>query len=255
MNQSNLIIVNSDDYGISNSVNTAIVRAFENGCISSTTMMASMPGFEHAVELANTNPLLKNAIGLHMNLTEGVPLTEPIKKCAFFCKDGMFTYQRQQAIFFPSGDEKKAIRTEITAQLKRLIDNNIIPTHLDAHHHVHTEFGVINVYLAVAKEFGIKKVRLSKNVGKTSKAKLVYKQLFNSYLRTRFGMTTTDIFCSANEYASIMNDPGIANKNIEIMVHAMLNDKNEVVDIDKVNLESKMRPLLTNKTIKSYYYL
>ena len=52
-----------------------------------------------------------------------------------------------------------------------------------------------------------------------------------------------------------MNDPGIAGKNIEVMVHAMLNDRNEVVDIDGVDMQGKMRPLLAGKEIKSFYYL
>ncbi len=151
--------------------------------------------------------------------------------------------------------KKRAVYQEIKAQLKRLMDNKITPTHLDGHHHIHTEFGIINVYLAVAKEFGINKVRISKNVGKISKLKSVYKTVFNVYVRTRFSMVTTDLFCSANEYAGIMNNPDVADKNIEIMVHAMLNEKNEVVDIDKINLESKMKPLLQNKTIQSFYVL
>ena len=255
MKKNKIIIVNSDDFGISDSVNTAIVNAFEHGCISSTTLMASMPGFLDAAEKANTIPALKNSIGLHLNLTEGTPLTEGIKKCPFFCTDGLFSYQRQKPVFFLSGDEKRAVYQEVRAQLKRLMDNKIIPTHLDGHHHVHTEFGIINVYLAVAKEFGINKVRISKNVGKTSKLKSIYKTIFNTYVRSRFSMITTDLFCSANEYADIMNDPGVADKNIEIMVHAMLNEKNEIVDIDKVNLQSKMKPLLQNKTIQSFYAL
>ena len=255
MRSNRVVIVNSDDFGISDSVNDAIVQGFETGCISSTTMMASMDGFGDAVERANTNPILKNAIGLHMNLTQGTPLTDPIKKCPVFCADGQFIYDRKKSLFTLSADEKKGVYTEITAQLKRLLDNHIVPTHFDSHHHVHTELGVINVYLQVAKEHGIRKVRLTKNVGKTSKAKQIYKQVFNSYIRTRFGMQTTDIFCSANEYASILGDPSIANKNIEIMVHAMLNDKNEVVDIDKVNLEAKMHPLLKGLDIKSFYAL
>ncbi len=255
MRSNRVVIVNSDDFGISNSVNDAIQRAFEMGCISSTTMMASRPGFGDAVERANTSPILKNAIGLHMNLTEGAPLTEPIKKCPKFFADGQFAYNRQKALFSLSADEKKAVYIEIKAQLQRLIDNHIVPTHLDSHHHVHTEFAIINVYLQVAREFGIRKVRLTKNIGKTSKAKAVYKQLFNTYIRSRFGMTTTDVFCSANEYADIINNQAFANKNIEIMVHAMLNDKNEVVDIDKVNLEAKMHPLLKGIDIKSYHSL
>lgn len=250
-----IIIVNSDDFGISNQVNKAIVWGYESGCISSTTMMASMPGFEDAVTKAHEYPFLKNSIGLHMNLTQGVPLSEEIKKCPRFCKDGRFSYQRQKPIFTLTSDEQKAIYQEISAQLGRLVCNNITPTHFDSHHHVHTEFGIINIYLAVAKEHGIRKVRLTKNIGKASTLKRLYKVFFNQYIRKGFSMITTDIFCSANEYATIKNTPIAQGKNIEIMVHAKLNDSGEVVDIDGLNLEAKMKSLLAGKFIRSYYDL
>ncbi len=59
MRKNKIIIVNSDDFGISDSVNTAIVSAFERGCISSTTLMASMPGFQDAVEKSKYNSCLE----------------------------------------------------------------------------------------------------------------------------------------------------------------------------------------------------
>ena len=247
-----ILIVNSDDFGLSESVNTAIVAGYESGCISSTTLMASMPGFEDAVEKAHKLTFLKNSVGLHMNLTQGIPLTEKIKQCPRFFKDGYFAYDRKKPIFFLSPDEIIAIYDEITAQLNRLLKNNITPTHFDSHHHVHTELGVFNVYMAVAREHGIHKVRLTKNIGKTSPVKQVYKTFFNTYSRLRFAMTTTDIFCSANEYATIRDTPIVQGKNIEVMVHAKLTETGEVVDIDGINLESKMKPLLVGKTIVSY---
>ena len=39
------IIVNADDFGMRAEVNQAIVDAFEQRLISSTTLMANMPGF------------------------------------------------------------------------------------------------------------------------------------------------------------------------------------------------------------------
>ena len=154
------LIINSDDYGISNSVNKAIALSFDSGLISSTTMMANMPGFDDAVNIAHTKDTIKNKIGLHMNLTEGQPLTDLIKSCPRFCnQDGIFIYNRQSPIFLLGKDERIAVYAEIKAQLSKLIKHNIFPTHLDSHHHVHTEFGILQVYLQVAKEYNIKKIR------------------------------------------------------------------------------------------------
>src|SRR5260370_42450098 len=77
------IIVNADDFGMSAEVNRAIVEAFENNVISSTTLMANMPGFDEACELAHRHRLVSK-IGLHLNLTAVYPLSSPIRRCAGF---------------------------------------------------------------------------------------------------------------------------------------------------------------------------
>jgi chitin disaccharide deacetylase len=255
MANTRIIIVNSDDFGLSKSVNEATLRGFESGVISSTTLMVSMEGFEDAVEKTHQNPILKNAIGLHLNLTEGTPLTDAMKSSKLFCRDGQFSYRREKQIFTVPQHEKAALYGEITAQIKKAVDHGIMPTHLDGHHHIHTEFGILNYYIAAAKEFGISKIRLTKNVGKTSAARVIYKNMFNWYIRSVKSMTTTDVFCGANEYGPIMNLAAYKTKNIEIMVHAMLNEKNEVTDIDGINLDEKMKPLLKGENVRSYFDL
>lgn len=45
------VIFNSDDFGYSYGVNYGIVDAYQRGILTSTTLMANMPGFEHAVKL------------------------------------------------------------------------------------------------------------------------------------------------------------------------------------------------------------
>ena len=59
------IIVNADDFGMSAETNRAIVGAFENNVISSTTLMTNMRGFDEACELAHRHRLL-GMIGLHL---------------------------------------------------------------------------------------------------------------------------------------------------------------------------------------------
>ncbi|WP_374987940.1 ChbG/HpnK family deacetylase [Bacillus sp. IBL03825] len=39
------LIKNADDFGLSPSINKSIIEAIEAGNISSTTIMANMPGF------------------------------------------------------------------------------------------------------------------------------------------------------------------------------------------------------------------
>ena len=51
MRMSYKLIINADDFGISSSVNRAIVYAFSNNMITNTTLMVNMPYADEAVEL------------------------------------------------------------------------------------------------------------------------------------------------------------------------------------------------------------
>ncbi len=42
------VINNADDFGYSNAINYGIIDAHVQGILNSTTIMANMPGFEHA---------------------------------------------------------------------------------------------------------------------------------------------------------------------------------------------------------------
>ena len=63
------IIFNADDFGYCKGVNLGIWEAYRNGLVRSATMMANMPGFDHAANLALSDPGLK--LGVHLTLTAG----------------------------------------------------------------------------------------------------------------------------------------------------------------------------------------
>lgn len=50
------LIINADDFGYGKGVNMGIIEAYQNGVLTSTTLMAGMPGFDQAVKLAKDNP-------------------------------------------------------------------------------------------------------------------------------------------------------------------------------------------------------
>ena len=106
------LIVNADDFGASDGVNRGIVRAFEHGVVTSTSLMVRMPAAEVAAELARERPEL--SVGLHVDFTgEGTPAPADI-------------------------DDIAACAVEMRAQLERFEDLvGRPPTHIDSHHHVH----------------------------------------------------------------------------------------------------------------------
>ena len=64
------MIVNADDFGFSEAVNHGILKAMQEGIV--TSIMANMPGFAHAVQLYHEHPDM--AVGVHLNLTCYRPL-------------------------------------------------------------------------------------------------------------------------------------------------------------------------------------
>ena len=71
------LIINADDFGYCKGVNMGIIEAHQNGVLTSTTLMAGMPGFDQAVNLAKKNPGL--GVGVHLTLTCGYPVSKDLQ--------------------------------------------------------------------------------------------------------------------------------------------------------------------------------
>ena len=127
------LIVNADDFGYSNGVNYGIIDAYKNGIVRSTTIMAGMPGFYHAIELAKENKGL--GVGVHLTLTCYKPVLENHK--TIVNEEGYF----DRRLYVKENIEKidlEEIYREFEAQIEKVKNAGIEITHLDSHHHVHT---------------------------------------------------------------------------------------------------------------------
>ena len=67
------LIVNADDFGLTEQVSRGIVDAHRKGIVTSTTLMANGGAFDAAVAMGRREYQL--AIGVHLNLTQGVPVS------------------------------------------------------------------------------------------------------------------------------------------------------------------------------------
>ena len=120
-----------------------------------------------------------------------------------------------------SCDEKKVIYMELKAQLKKLQEFKIYPTHADSHHHVHHYWGIGLVFSDFCKKNNIPSLRLSFNYGKRFgwKRKL-FSKIFNGHLKLK-GLDKTKYFCEIRQ-----STPELFSKNkpVEIMVHPIYNE-------------------------------
>lgn len=123
------LIINADDFGLTEGGNRAIVECYKNGIVRSTTLMANMPFFDHAIQCSKENPGL--GIGVHMVLTTGRPLLDGHK--TLVDDSGNFKYRPSTIDTNIDLDE---LYREWDAQIE-LIKSQIPITHLDSHHHTH----------------------------------------------------------------------------------------------------------------------
>lgn len=220
---SKMLIVNADDFGYSAAVNGAIVRAFDEGLVSSTTVIATMPGFEEACQLSHEHRLLAH-VGAHLVLSEGAPLTKRIKDCDRFCDESGQFSARTTHVFRLSSLEAAALRHELEAQVARCRSHGLPLTHLDSHHHVHNEFAVGRIVSDVARREGIPFVRIARNCGEgIGVPQRVYKRYFNRRL-DRSGLARTRYFGAAEDHADLRSR-GAADSELadfEVMTHPLL---------------------------------
>jgi predicted glycoside hydrolase/deacetylase ChbG (UPF0249 family) len=120
-----LLIINADDLGLSRGVNDGIVEAHARGVVTSASLMVNRPGAEHAAALAHEHPLL--SVGLHLD-DEGNPnLDDPDQAAHMF---------RAQLELF-----------------RQLVGSE--PTHVDSHHHAHTENKRLDVFAELVAPLGV----------------------------------------------------------------------------------------------------
>lgn len=140
------LIFNADDFGYSRGANLAILDCHRLGILTSATIMAGMPGFEHAVEIAKATPTL--GVGVHLTLTAGRPVLEGHKSLVL--DDGEFPrlghYKDKATVI-----DVDEVEREWEAQISRVLKAGITPTHLDSHHHIHSYKGLGELFVDLAK--------------------------------------------------------------------------------------------------------
>lgn len=244
------LIINADDLGISEYVNSQIEKCINLGVITSSTLMANAPAFEDGVRIAKQYPNI--SIGVHLNIVEFAPLTnlELFKKHGVVGKDGNFVEGAFNVL--PIDDElKRAVYEEWDAQIEKIEAAGIIPTHCDSHQHSHTIPDLQESLCRVLDKHSIKHVRrkmvptirlilrAKKNptvvfdkskAMKAPKRGVIYRRLYifiakiisykwNLQMSKRYGMT--DYFYNFRNYINDRDYINLGGKDsiIELMCH------------------------------------
>jgi predicted glycoside hydrolase/deacetylase ChbG (UPF0249 family) len=144
-------IVNADDLGLSTSVNHGILRGHEDGIVTSASFLANGEASEEAARLALAAPALE--IGLHLNFTEGRPLTAAR---SLLGADGLFrSVPRQIAALMAGRVRAGDVAVEAEAQLRRARELGLSITHLNGHHWIYLVGVARRVVFSLARMEGL----------------------------------------------------------------------------------------------------
>ena len=128
------LIVNGDDLCRDNATDLAILTAYREGILTSSSAFVNFP---HSAERLRTihaeNPELP--IGLHLNLTDGPPVSKSGEVKQLTSRDGRF-YGIETIMQHLQQIPLSAVRKELQSQIELFISTGVPLDHIDYHFHL-----------------------------------------------------------------------------------------------------------------------
>lgn len=155
------LIINADDLGLTEGVNRAILRAHQDGVVTSATLMANGAALsDAAAQLCSLPSGRKLNVGCHLCLVDGRPVSPP-GKIPSLLKDGEFRQGIGDLGMAARRGQLSAaeIETEASAQFRHLQSLGVTLSHFDAHKHAHMFPQILEPTLKAAADCGIRAVR------------------------------------------------------------------------------------------------
>jgi predicted glycoside hydrolase/deacetylase ChbG (UPF0249 family) len=139
-----LLIPVADDFGLSRGVNGGIIEAHERGIVTSAALLVNFAALDDAISLAKSFPRL--AIGLHVNLTIGRPVTpwQQVRSLTNLAGDflGLAGFLQRLVRDRVSTAE---LSIEINAQFRRYAETGLPLDFVNGQHHIHLFQPVLNL--------------------------------------------------------------------------------------------------------------
>ncbi len=227
------LIINADDFGYCEAVNYGIISAHRNGVVTSTTIMANMPGFEHAVELLKDNENL--GCGVHMTLSCGKPINNNLTTLV----NENNTFHRYITEDIIDKIDLDEVYEELCSQIDK-VKNIVDISHLDSHHHIHTLKGFEPVISSILKKYDLPiRGGFEYNNNYEKQIKLV-DSFYSDEVSYEFFKKNSDIL-KKYDVVDIMTHPAFLDDFI-------LNSTSYAIN------RTKEHKILTSKEVKDYLY-
>ncbi|HEY3762735.1 MAG TPA: hopanoid biosynthesis-associated protein HpnK [Verrucomicrobiae bacterium] len=157
------LIVNADDFGLSHSVNEAVIRAHREGILTTASLMVNEVGFEEAVKLAKENPKL--GVGLHLTLLHGHSALPRDKIPGLVNSRGEFSNSPVGVgmDYFFKRSLREQLRAEIHAQFEKFRATGLPLDHVNGHLHLHLHPAIFKILMEDVEKLGIRHMRLTRD--------------------------------------------------------------------------------------------
>jgi hopanoid biosynthesis associated protein HpnK len=157
------LIVNADDFGRSQAINAAVIRAHTEGILTTASLMVNESAAAEAIALARQHPKL--GIGLHLSLLCGRSALPRSQIPGLVNERGEFSDRPVATGFtyFARRSLRAQLRDEIRAQFERFRATGLRLDHVNGHLHLHLHPTVFPILMSEAGEFQLRRMRLTRD--------------------------------------------------------------------------------------------
>ena len=177
------VVFHADDFGMNAAVNLGILTAFREGLLTSTSLLANAPAAEAACQewpalvAEYTSNVLRSSdlrrqlgeprlpfdLGVHLNLTQGRPLTgtqypaELLNERGHYPGIGRLFYRLNRA----TSAQLRSVEAELHAQIEWIFDRGLQPTHVNGHQYIELIPQISAMIPEILRRYSIPTVRVA----------------------------------------------------------------------------------------------
>ena len=181
------VVFHADDFGMNTAVNLGILSAFRDGLLTSTSILANAPAaevachqwgkfvIEHASGAFESSEKRRQVseqsllfdLGIHLNLTQGRPLTGEQFPAVLLDPNGNFPGIGKlfARLNLATSAQLKGVEAELHAQVEWMCDHGLRPTHLNGHQYIEMIPQVSMMVPRILRHFSIGTVRVALESG------------------------------------------------------------------------------------------
>lgn len=171
------VVLHGDDLGLNRAVTDGILRGFAEGLLTSTSLVANAPDASRAMDgwkrleadraagslpsgaarQSLGDPRRRFDLGIHLNLTQGRPLTGPAYPVELLDREGRFPEPGSLLwrLFRHGRSVLAGVKEELRRQAQFVLDHGVQPTHINGHQYVEMMPGVAELVPELLAEYQI----------------------------------------------------------------------------------------------------